>query len=52
MKMGSENVVATLCSKQILFARFVARMVDKRLPKYVMFGEIVEGAGCVGSQEK
>ena len=23
-----------------------------RLPKYVMFGEMVRGAGCVGGQEK
>ena len=36
----------------ILFAGFVARMEDTRLPKYVMFGELVGGAGCVGSQEK
>ena len=27
-------------------------MEDTRLPKYVMFGESVEGAGCVGQQEK
>ncbi|CAN0027773.1 unnamed protein product [Ascophyllum nodosum] len=27
-------------------------MEDKRLPKYVMFGEMVGGAGCVGGQEK
>ena len=27
-------------------------MEDTRLPKYVMFGELVEGAGCVGDQVK
>ena len=27
-------------------------MEDTRLPKCVMFGEMVEGAGCVGGQEK
>ena len=28
-------------------------MEDTRLPKYVMFGELVGGAGCVGGgQEK
>ena len=27
-------------------------MEDTRLPKCVMFGEMVGGAGCVGSQEK
>ena len=25
---------------------------DTKLPKCVMFGEMVEGAGCVGGQEK
>ena len=27
-------------------------MGDTRLPKRVMFGELVGGAGCVGRQEK
>ena len=27
-------------------------MEDTRLPKCVMFGELVGGAGCVGGQEK
>ena len=31
---------------------FVARMEDTRLPKCVMFGELVGGAGSVGGQEK
>ena len=35
-----------------MFAGFVARMEDMRLPKCVMFGEMVGGAGCVGGQEK
>ena len=35
-----------------MFAGFVARMEDTRLPKGVMFGEMVGGAGCVGGQEK
>ena len=35
-----------------MFAGFVARMEDTRLPKGVMFREMVEGAGCVGGQEK
>ena len=30
---------------------FVARMEDTRLPKGVRFGELLEGAGCVGGQE-
>ena len=35
-----------------VFFLFVARMEDTRLPKCVMFGELVGGAGCVGGQEK
>ena len=35
-----------------MFAGFVARVEDTRLPKCVMFGEMVGGAGCVGGQEK
>ena len=37
---------------RIMFAGFVARMEDTRLPKCVMFGEMVGGADCVGGQEK
>ena len=39
---------------RIPFAGFVAitRMEDTRLPKCVMFEELVEDAGCVGGQEK
>ena len=35
-----------------MFAGFVARMEDTRLPRCVMFGEMVGGAGCVGGHEK
>ena len=35
-----------------MFAGFVARMEDTRLPKYVMFGEMVGGAGCVRGLKK
>ena len=52
IKTGSESIEATLRRRRILFAGFVARMEDTRLPKCVMFGEIVGGAGCVGGQEK
>ena len=52
MKMGRESTEATLRRRRILFAEFVARMEDTRLPKCVMFGELVGGAGCVGGQEK
>ena len=35
-----------------MLAEFVARMEDTRLPKYVMFGELVGAAGCVGGKGK
>ena len=47
LKTGSESIEATLRRRRILFAGFVARMEDTRLPKCVIFGEMVGGAGCV-----
>ena len=38
--------------RRIVVAGFVARMEDTRLPKCMMFGELVGGAGCMGGQEK
>ena len=35
-----------------MFAGFVARMGDTRLPKRVMFEDLVGDVGCVGGQEK
>ena len=52
IKTGSESTEVTLRGRRILFAGFVARMEDTRLPKCVMIGELVEGAGCVGGQER
>ena len=52
LKTGSESIEATLRRRRILFARFVARMEDTRLPKCVMFGEMMGGAGCVEGQKK
>ena len=52
IKTGSESIEATLRRRRILFAGFVARMEDTRLPKCVMFGELVGGAGCVGARKK
>ena len=52
LKTRSESIEATLRRRRILFAGFVARMEDTRLPKYVMFGETVGGAGCVGARKK
>ena len=51
LETGSKSIEATLHRRRILFAGFVARMEDTRLLKCVMFGEMVEGAGCVGGQE-
>ena len=52
IKTGSESIEATLRRRWILFAGFVAPMEDTRLPKCVLFGEMGEGVGCVGGQEK
>ena len=52
IKTGSESIEATLRRRRILFAGFVARVEDTRLPKCVMFGEMVGGASCVEGQEK
>ena len=53
VKTGSESIEATLRRRRILFAGFVARMEGTRLlPKCVVFGKKVGGAGCVGGQEK
>ena len=52
MKTGSESIEGILRRRRIMFASFVARMEDTKLPKCVMFGEQVGGAGCVGDQEK
>ena len=52
MKTGSESIEATLRRRRIWSAEFVARMEDTRLPRCVIFAELVVGAGCVGGQEK
>ena len=52
MEMGSESIEAIMLSSRILFVGFVARIEYTRLPKYVMFGELMESTGCVEVQEK
>ena len=48
MKTESKGIEAIIMRKRrIPFARFVARMEDMVLPKCVIFGELVENAGCV-----
>ena len=49
---GGESIEAALRRRRILFTGFVTRMEGTRLPKYVMFRELVGGTGCVGGQEK
>ena len=52
IKTGRESIEATLPRRRILFAGFVARTEDTRLPKCVTFGELMGDAGRVGGQEK
>ena len=52
IKTENESIEAPLRKRRILFAGYVARIEDTRLPKCVMFGEMVGGAGCVWGQEK
>ena len=51
-KTGSEGIEVTLRRRRILFTKFVVRMEDTRLPKCVIFGKLVGGAGSVGGEEK
>ena len=52
MKTGSDSIDAVIRRRRILFTGFVARVETTRLPKCVMFGEFVGGAGCVGVEKK
>ena len=52
IKTGSETSRRRYARGWTLFAGFVARMEDTKLPKCVMFREFLGGAGCVGGQEK
>ena len=52
IKTGSESIEATLRRRRILFAGFVARMEDTRLPKCVMFGELVGARAAWGGRKK
>ena len=52
IKTGSESIEATLRRRRILFAGFVTRIEDTRLPKCVMFRELVGGRGLCGGAEK
>ena len=50
MKTGSESIDVIIRRRRILFAGFVARVEDTILPKWIIFGELVGGAGCVWGQ--
>ena len=51
LKTNSESVETTVRRRRILFAGFVACMGEERLPRRVMFGEMLEGKGYSGGQE-
>ena len=51
-KTASESIEAIVRKRRILFAGFVARMGEERLPQRVMFGEFVGGKGYSEGQEK
>ena len=51
-KTASESIEAIVRRRRILFADFIARMGEERLPQRVMFGELVGGKGYSGGQEK
>ena len=50
-KTDSESVETAVRRRRILFAGFVARMGEERLPRSVMFGEMLGGNGYSGGQE-
>ena len=46
-----ESVETTVRRRRILFEGFVARTGEERLPRRVMFGEMLGGKGYSGVQE-
>ena len=52
LKTGSESIEATLRRRRILFAGIVARVEDTRLPKCVMFGEMLGARAVSGARKK
>ena len=52
MKTGSESVDAMMRRSRIVFAGFVARMEDTRLPNCVMFGRVMGERGVGGGRKK
>ena len=52
MKTGSESVEGIYAQEADPVRGIVTRMEDTKLPKCVMFGGLVRGAGCVGGRKK
>ena len=51
LRTDSESIETTVRRRKILFAGFVARMGEERLPRRVMFREMLGGKGYSGGQE-
>ena len=51
-KTASESIEAVVRKRRILFAGFVARMGEERLPQRVTFGDLVGGKSFSGRQEE
>ena len=51
LRTDSESVETMVRRRRILFAGLLARMGEERLPRRVMFGEILGGKGYSGGQE-
>ena len=50
-RTDSESDETTVRRRRMLFAGFVARMGEERLPRRVMFGEMLGGKAYSGGQE-
>ena len=51
LRTDSESVETTVRRRRMLFAGFVARMGEERLPRRVIFGEMLGGKGYSRGQE-
>ena len=51
LRTDSESIETTVRRRKILFAGFVARMGEERLPRRVMFREMLGGKGYSGGQD-
>ena len=51
-KTASESMEGIVRKRRILFAGFVGRMGEERLPQRVVFGQLVGGKGYSGGQKK